>query len=258
MMNVPALFHEYLWVLLLPFARISAMLMALPIIGTKLLPVKIRLGLSIFLTWIVVSANPDPFMLPATTPLLIIVLSLVYQIMIGVMFGLVIHILFQAFVFAGQIIAMQMGLGFAALNDPQNGASVPTVGQFYMIMASLLYLSMNGHLFMMQALVESFTFAPIILNDFNGIALSDFAHLGAFMFSYGLTIALPVIIALLITNISFGIVTKSAPQINIFTIGFTFSMVMGIALILVTLSLVAPQVSSISEHLHATLLDLVK
>lgn len=250
--DLPALILAYF----LPFARIGAMVMALPIIGTQLVPAKIKLMLSLGLTFIVGSMGNVQTPLADNFTFLSLFLSLVYQIIIGVLFGLIVHIIFQAFNLAGQIIAMQMGLGFAQLVDPQNGISVPAVSQFYMLMATLLYLSMNGHLYVINAIIESFQTLPAAINLYKPIPFEDVMHLGSVMFFYGLKIALPAVIALLITNIAFGVMTKAAPQLNLFTIGFSISMLIGIALIWINLAFVLPQFNELTEDTHTTLAGL--
>lgn len=237
----------------LPFARISAMVMTLPIFGTQLVPAKIKIMLSLALTFIVASMGNIQAPSTVDPSVISIFLSLVYQIIIGVIFGLIIHIIFQAFNVAGQIIAMQMGLGFAQLVDPQNGISVPAVSQFYMMVATLLYLSMNGHLFVVSAIIESFNTLPAVINAYKPIPFEDLMHLGSVMFIYGLKIALPAVVALLVTNIAFGVMTKAAPQLNLFTIGFSISMLIGIALIWVNLAFMLPQFNELTEDTHTTL-----
>ncbi len=231
------------------------MVMALPIIGTQLVPGKIKLIISIGLTLIVVTTGEVHLTNVMEVPFLYIVLSIAYQIVIGVLFGLIIHTIFQAFNIAGQIIAMQMGLGFAQMVDPQSGVSVPTVSQLFMLVATLLYLSMNGHLFVISALIESFKTIPAVINEFAPIEFDEVFTLGAMMFSYGLKIALPAVVALLITNIAFGVMTKAAPQFNIFSIGFSVSMLLGIALIWINFSFIMPVFTNLTETTHVALLE---
>lgn len=247
--DLPALIVTYF----LPFVRVSAIVMTLPIIGTQLVPAKVKIMLSLGLTFIVASMSDLQSSHAIDFSLISAFLSIIYQIVIGVLFGLIIHVIFQAFNLAGQIIAMQMGLGFAQLVDPQNGISVPAVSQFYMLMATLLYLSMNGHLYVINAIIESFHTLPAAIDVYKPIPFEDIFHLGSVMFFYGLKIALPAVIALLITNIAFGVMTKVAPQLNLFTIGFSISMVIGIALIWINLAFVLPQFNELTEDTHTTL-----
>lgn len=255
MVNLPNGIPQLVFLYLMPFVRVSAMVMALPIIGSELVPAKIKLMISLCLTLIVVTSTKAHFTNINEVPLILIILSLAYQIIIGVVFGLIIHTIFQAFNVAGQIIAMQMGLGFAQLVDPQSGVTVPAVSQFYMMVATLLYLSMNGHLFVISALIESFNTIPAVINEYKSIPFDDILNLGALMFSYGLKIAMPAIVALLITNIAFGVMTKAAPQFNLFTIGFSISMVLGIGLIWINMAYIMPVFEDLTDTLHVTLVE---
>ncbi|MCS5711411.1 flagellar biosynthetic protein FliR [Candidatus Berkiella aquae] len=234
------------------------MMMALPIIGTQLVPGKIRLIFSLALTYIIVCADQTHLVLPSNTSFFSLFLIVVLQAIIGILMGLVIQIIFQTFMMAGQIISMQMGLGFASLMDPQNGISVPIVGQLYIMIATLLYLTMNGHLFVIGILVDSFAQIPVNQLDFDVLQIEKFIALGSFMFSYGLKIALPAVITILITNISFGMMTKAAPQLNIFTLGFSITLIAGFALIYICLSFMSAQFTEVSEMAHTTLVALIE
>lgn len=249
---------QYLMMYLLPFVRVSSMMMALPIIGTQLVPGKIKLIFSLALTYIAICSGNCNHIISSHISLFTLFYIVIAQILIGVLMGLVIHIIFQTFMMAGQIISMQMGLGFASLMDPQNGVSVPIVGQLYIMLATLLYLSMNGHLFVIGVLVDSFAQVPVTQIDLSSLQAEKFIELGSFMFSYGLKIALPAVVTILITNISFGMMTKAAPQLNIFTLGFSITLIAGIALIYICLSFIGTQFTEVSEKAHSTLVALIE
>lgn len=234
------------------------MMMALPIIGTQLVPGKIRLIFSLSLTYIVVCSGNSNAILSPNISLFTLFFIVMTQVLIGVLMGLVIHIIFQTFMLAGQLISMQMGLGFASLMDPENGVSVPIIGQLYVMIATLLYLSMNGHLFVISILVDSFTQIPVNQLDLSSLQVEKFIELGSFMFSYALKIALPAVVTILITNISFGMMTKAAPQLNIFTLGFSITLIAGIALIYICLSFMITEFTEVSEKAHSTLVALIE
>ncbi len=255
MIALPKELPQYVFLYMMPFIRISAMIMALPIIGTQLVPAKIKIMLSLGLTLIVISNGKMQLTNLGEVPFLYLLLSIGYQVVIGVLFGLIIHTIFQAFNIAGQIISMQMGLGFAQMMDPQSGVSVPAVSQFFIMLATLLYLSMNGHLYVISALIESFKYIPAVINHFAPINFDDVLNMGGMMFAYALKISLPAIIALLITNIAFGVMTKAAPQFNIFTIGFSVSMLLGIGLIWMNLAFILPLFTDLTENVHVALLS---
>lgn len=218
----------YLWVLF----RIGAMVMAMPVLGTQLLPMRIRLYLAILLTFMVAPYIPPVPQLDALSLASWIVIA--EQILIGAAMGFMLQLLFQIHVVAGQIIAMQMGLGFASMNDPAMGISVAVVSQIFTMLVTLLFLAMNGHLVAIEVLAESFVTLPIGQT----LAAVDFYTLVlrfSWVMAAALLIGLPAVTALLIVNLSFGVMMRAAPQLNVFSIGFPLTLCMGLFIIWVLL-----------------------
>ena len=122
---------------------------------------------------------------------------------------------------------MTMGLGFAMAVDPQNGVQVPVLSQLYIILATLLFLALDGHLLLISAVVESYQLIPIGVSGIPEASLSAVVSLGTIVFAGGILLALPALTALLLINIAFGIVTRSAPQLNIFAVGFLVTILAG-------------------------------
>ncbi|WP_462402099.1 flagellar biosynthetic protein FliR [Pseudomonas sp. Marseille-QA0332] len=212
---------------ILPLFRVTAVLMTMPIFGTRMLPARIRLYLAVAITVVIVPGLPP---LPQVNPLgLDGLLLCAEQIIVGVMFGLSLQLLFQAFVIAGQIVAIQMGMAFASMVDPANGVNVAVVSQFMSMLVSMLFLVMNGHLVLFEVMTESFTTLPVgqalVVGQFWELAGRMGWVLGA-----GLLLILPAITALLVVNIAFGVMTRAAPQLNIFSIGFPLTMVLGLVI----------------------------
>ena len=218
---------------ILPLFRVAAMLMTMPIIGSRMLPGRIRLYLAVAISVCITPGLPP---LPEVNPLGMEGLLLcAEQILIGAVFGLALQMLFQAFVIAGQIIAVQMGMAFASMVDPANGVNVAVVSQFMNMLVSLLFLSMNGHLVVFEVLTESFTTLPVgsalVVDHFWQLAGRLSWVLGA-----ALLLVLPAITALLVVNIAFGVMTRAAPQLNIFSIGFPLTLVLGMGIFWVGLA----------------------
>ncbi|MBX2809938.1 MAG: flagellar biosynthetic protein FliR [Cellvibrionaceae bacterium] len=216
---------QYFW----PLSRITAFFLAAPIFGTRVVSAKVRIVLGFSLTAIVAPLIPPlPLVPDISLETMIITLQ---QVLIGLALAFVFQIVFQVFILAGQYIAMKMGLGFALMNDPANGVSVTVISQFYLLTTSLLFLSVNGHLMVIEILVESFAILPIALNGMSTNAFYQIVALGSWMFASALSIALPVLTALLIVNIAFGVMSRAAPQINIFAVGFPVTLIFGLLLI---------------------------
>lgn len=226
--------ERWVGMFLLPFFRIGAMLMAMPIIGTRLVAVRIRFGLALAVTLLIAPSLPE---LPIYDALSFSTwLIVAREIVIGLFIGFALQLLFEVFVVGGQLISNQMGLGFASMNDPANGASVVVLSQFYLILVMLLFMLMDGHLLMIEVLVESFYVLPISKGMIANDALWQLAISGSWVFAAGMLIALPAVTALLIVNFAFGIITKAAPQLNIFAVGFPFTMLFGIFIVWLSLA----------------------
>ncbi|MBI2379378.1 MAG: flagellar type III secretion system protein FliR [Gammaproteobacteria bacterium] len=223
------------WVsgLLLPLFRIAGLLLSMMVTGTQSVPARVRMGLAFALTVMVLP------ILPPAPKVDLFALNGFYLIaqesLIGIVIGFVSRLLFQVFVIGGQLVAMQSGLGFASMVDPVNGLSVPVVSQFYLMLTTLLFVIMNGHIFMIELIVHSFTSLPIG----TGISLLHIeavVHWGQLMFNAGLMMALAAALSLLMINLTFGVLTRAAPQLNLFSLGFPITMVTGLVIVWITLS----------------------
>ncbi len=236
------------WVVrvLLPLFRIAGFFMVVPLIGTQLVPMRIRLGFAVALTLLVVPLLPP---LPAIEGLsLALYLTIAQQILIGVALGFFVQVFFQVVVLAGQIISYQMGLGFASISDPTNGVSVVVLSQFYLMLTMMLFLSMNGHLVLIDVIVNSFQVIPINQGVLPSLSLWRIAVSGGWLFAAALLLALPAVVAVLVVNFAFGIMTKAAPQLNIFAIGFPFTMLFGIFIVWVSMTGFLGQYQRLAEE----------
>lgn len=185
-------------------------------------------------------------------------LTAVLEVLIGVSIGLVVQVAFEALIFAGQSISLTMGLGFATLVDPQHGAQTPVLGQMFMIFGTLIYLSMNGHLLLINALAESFKHLPIGAAHFNHDLPLALVLWGARVFDTGLLIALPIVIALVIVNLGLGVVTRAAPQLNLFGIGFTITLMSGFFVLIVGLDGIMSAITSLLNSALAAVPELIR
>ena len=220
---------QFVW----PLFRIAALLMSMPVVGTQAVPARIRLYFSLAITLVLVPTLPP---IPAVDALSLSGMLLAMQeVLIGVLLGFALQLFFHLFVLAGQLLANQMGLGFASMMDPVNGISVPVLGQFFNVVVVLLFVATNGHLVVLEILAESFHSLPV------GQALSAnhywvLAGRMGWVFGMGLLLVLPSITALLVINIAFGLMTRAAPQLNIFTIGMPLTLVLGLMVVWVSLA----------------------
>ena len=237
--------------LMFPLMRISAMFVTLPVFSVHAVPARIRVILSGAIAFIIMPLLPP---LPQVEMMSYAGMMIgVQQVAMGLTTGFILQMIFAAVIFAGQGVAYGMGLGFASMVDPQNGQQVPVVAQIYMITTTLLFLSLDGHLLLIKLLVDSFISLPVgQIFDLNDV-WSIIAWSGR-IFSDGLLLSMPVIISLLLVNVIFGVASKSAPQLQIFSVGFPITLMLGILLIWITI----PDVLALFPDLLNEGYDLIK
>ncbi len=231
----------FLW----PFFRVAALITMVPLLGMRTIPVTFRIGLAIAITLVIMPLLPPvPAIDPVSSEGLVIIAC---QLMIGLAMGFFIRMVFSAIETAGGVIGMTMGLGFAQMMDPVNGITVPVVSQLYTIMATLLFFTLNGHLILIEILADSFYVIPVAPAAINEGGLWLLLNWAGWIFKGAIIIALPAVAALLLVNISFGVMMRAAPQLNIFAIGFPLTLMLGFIFILVSLPMFYPQFSNLLD-----------
>ena len=224
--------------LLWPLARVLAVLAAAPVLGQSRIPVRIRIGLGLGLVIVLAPTLPaPPPIAPASSAGMLILAS---QVVIGLAIGLALRLVFTAVEMAGDLIGLQMGLGFAMFYDPGNVQHTPILGQFMGLLATLTFLAINGHLMVIAALAESFHALPIAATPVGANLFEALAKHGAIVFVAGLQLALPLIVTMLVVNLSLGVLTRAAPQLNVFAVGFPLTIAIGFAALIFTLPYFGP------------------
>lgn len=219
---------DFMW----PFARITGLFLIAPLIGSSYIPIYIKILVASAITVFLLPLVKAPV---GVDPLSIHGISiLIQQILVGLIIGLIMQIAFSAITIAGENIAMTMGLGFASMTDPANGVTIPVVSQLMTVFASLFFLSLNGHIALIQLLIESFSLQPItqVLSLDTAMAVAQW---GARMFIGAVLVAIPAVTALLVVNIAMGLMTRVAPQMNVFSVGFPLTMMLGFIFIAITI-----------------------
>ena len=229
-----------------PMVRILALLAAAPPFSNAAVPIRIKLILGLAISLALVPALPAlPPISPGSGEGMLI---LGQQMLIGMAMGFAMRLTVAAIDYAGEAIGLQMGLGFATFYDPDNTSQTPVVSEFLSLLGLLVLLSINGHLIIMATLAHSFTVLPIVGTSLAAGSWSNFAHAGAVIFSSGLILALPVIAALLITNVALGVLTRAAPQLNLFAVGFPITLIAGFVMLILSLSYLAGPLTELFEH----------
>ena len=224
--------------LLWPLTRVLGVIAIAPVFSNRGLPNQVKIALGILLTLIIAPTLPP---LPAIGILSVQgLLILAEQLVIGLAIGFCVRIVFTAVDMAGQVAGMTMGLGFASFYDPQSQGQTTSLNQFFVLLATLVFLAMNGHLMLISAIADSFVSFPIAGAPAQHIDALAIARWGGKIFSAGLLLALPVTTALLITNMALGILTRTAPQLKLFGIGYPITLGMGFLMMAWTLRYMLP------------------
>ena len=221
--------NTWIAALLWPLSRILGLIAAAPLFGNAAVPATVKVSLGALLAMIIAPTVPA---LPAVNPMSLPgLLILTQEMLVGLAMGFSIRIVFSAIEMAGEISSLTMGLGFASFFDPQTKGRSSAISQFLVMLATLMFLTVNGHLVLLAALAESFVSLPISASPINSGGFQQLAAWGAEIFRSGVQISLPIVAALLLTNVALGILTRAAPQLNIFGIGFPVTLGVGLLVI---------------------------
>lgn len=212
-----------------PFVRIGACLMVAPVFGARFVPARLRVVLAGAITVPIVPllpVAPDVALLSVAGALVT-----VQQLLIGVALGFALQLVFDALTLAGQLLANGMGLGFAFNLDPLRGVSTPALGQLYVVLGTLTFLALDGHLALISTLVDSFKGLPVSESGLDPARLRALADWGSELFSGALRIALPGVTALLVINLAFGVMSRAAPALNLFAVGLPVTLIFGLSIV---------------------------
>lgn len=234
-----------------PFIRIGSCFMVAPAFGSASVPARVRVVLAGAVALLVAPLVAIPDVAPLSAAGFLITAQ---QVLIGAALGFSLQILFDAVSLGGEVLANSMGLSLAFNLDPMSGASTPTVGQLYSLLVTLIFLVLNGHLALIRTLVDGFQTLPIGTGGLGRSAIWSVVTWGSQLFSGALAVALPGVTALLVANLAFGVVSRAAPTLNIFSVGLPLSLVFGLVAIVADL----PALESSFIRLLAAALDFLR
>lgn len=237
---------QFFW----PLARILALIATAPILNERYIPKRVKIGLGVTATWLLMPSLP-----PAEATLFSVggFWLLLQQILIGVALGFTMQFVFATVRAAGEMIGLQMGLSFATFYDPGSHLNMPVLARFVDMLAMLLFLCFNGHLWLISLLADSFHTLPITGAQLSANAFLALTKAGGLIFLNGLMLALPLIILLLTLNLALGLLNRVSPQLSVFAIGFPITLSIGI----LTLGIVMPLLAPFCEHLVSEVFDLL-
>jgi len=226
-----------------PFVRIAALATSAPIFSHRSVPRPVRVAFAVLATLIVAPTLPSsPFVSPFSAAGIVLILQ---QVVIGVAIGFMMQVIFAAADLAGEIIGLQMGLSFGTFVDPGTVDPVPIVGSFLALTMMLVFLALNGHLMLIAGLAGSFDSFPVGgIESMRALDARMIALAGSQLFALGVSLALPVIGAMLLANLALGVLTRTAPQLNLFAVGFPVTLAAGLAMLALALPFVVPAMES--------------
>ncbi len=236
--------------LLWPFLRALALFTAMPVLGTRTVPTRVRVALAAFIALAAqpsLPTSPDIMAVALDSPTAVLLVA--QQVLIGLSLGFAVRLVFAAVEFAGEIIGLQMGLNFAGFFDPLSASSATASSRLFGTLVAWLFIVINGHLIVVAALVQSFQAFPVGPEPMAFFRDVQPQRWGAEIFSTGLWIALPLITMLLFVNLTLGAISRVAPQINIFAIGFPVTLGVGLLGMMLTLPWLAQPFTMALERL---------
>lgn len=232
-----------------PMGRFTGLFLAAPFFSSRLVPMRIRVTFIVLLSWVCSFMVSGDLSFDKFNGLYLV--YMVEEVAFGIVIGFVIQLVFQVFILVGQIISMQAGLSFAVMVDPMSSASVPLVSQFYSLMVMLVFLAVGGHSAVLEALINSFQVMPIGSLYLDNDMVWRVILFSGWMFKEAVLISIPAIISLLLVTLSVGIITRVAPQLNIFSLGFPITLMFSMVVIYICLPSVGEQmVESLEQGMH--------
>ncbi|MCB1907749.1 MAG: flagellar biosynthetic protein FliR [Rhodocyclaceae bacterium] len=228
----------WLAALMFPLVRILGMVSSAPLFGNRGIPLRVRVAIGLGVAVAVLPSLPPMPAVPPASGLGLAIMA--QQFLIGVGIAIVMRITFAAVDVAGELVGLQMGLSFAAFFDPDSGGRTAVVAEFMGLITSLLFLALNGHLLLVEVVIRSFEWLPVATTPLHGGGWMSAVHFGATLFAAGLLLAMPIMATLLVVNIAMGVLTRAAPQLNIFAIGFPVTLGTGLLVLMLSMEAFAP------------------
>ncbi|GAA4888823.1 flagellar biosynthetic protein FliR [Ferrimonas pelagia] len=225
--------NSYIGTFWWPFFRIMGAFALMPLFSNGHVPIQVRLLLAMAIAGLAGPLLPSP---PAVDPLSVSALGLAFeQFAVGSLMGLILSLLIHILSMLGQMLSMQMGLAMSVMNDPANGVNHALLGQLLVMYGTLLFLALDGHLVSLAVLIDSFYLWPVGSGVFDLPLMMVVMKFG-WTFAMALMMAIPAVMAMLMVNITFGVLNKAAPSLNVYSLGFPMAMLLGLFSILISFS----------------------
>lgn len=219
---------------LLILVRMTGLFILSPIFGQRNVPAVFKIGFSLFLTVILINLMPETN-IDYMNNIFEYALFIVKELVVGAIIGYVTYTVMSGLYLAGQIIDMQLGFGIANVVDPMTNIQVPLTSNFYYIYTILIFMILNGHHMVIEALFVSFKVIPVgNISEFGSNFLPQIIKLMGEMFVIGVRIAAPIIVAIFIVDIVLGVLSRTMPQMNVFMLGMPIKIIVGFLIMMIT------------------------
>ena len=226
------------------FVRVAAIVASMPVFSSRNIPVMLKAGLVLSVSVLVfprLSIGQNPYQLDLIT----FAVGLAGEVMLGVAIGLMAQMVFAGVQLAGELAGYQMGLAIANVIDPDSSAQIPMVSQLYQIFAVLIFVTVNAHFWCLGALMDSFQLVPPFSFHLHNSIVEQLIRLGGDVFTIGVKVGAPVIVVLMLTSVSFGLIARTVPQMNVFIVAMPLKIIVGLLFVLFSL----PYVSAYLQQL---------
>jgi flagellar biosynthetic protein FliR len=233
--------------------RVGGLVLMAPVLGASVIPLPVRLGLSVMLTAVLAPLAPVDIRPLSAAGLG----TMAQQLLIGASLGFILKLVFEAVSFGGQYVAQAMSLGFAEMVNPQSGGNAPVLSQFYTVLVTLLFVTMDGHLQLIDLLANSFRSMPVGADGIDPAGIWTVAGWASHLFSGAVRVALPALAALLVVNLGFGAISRSAPAMNLFAVGFPITICLGFVAVWLALRGLPGAFDSLQQEAWATMRELI-
>ena len=245
---------------LLIVVRITSLLAVAPIFGHESVPAQLKIALVLFLALAFYPVASKDFNVIALSDfqLLGFALLVIKEVLVGILLGFAVSIIFYAALMAGEIIGFNMGLGFSQFFNPMVGQSTSFMGNFFYLIALLIFLLINGHHFLLQALQSSYSTVPVGGFSVNEFTYEEIIKLSRTLFIVGVKISAPALVALFLSNVVLGILSRVVPQMNVFIVGFPLQIGVGVVVLLIVSPLMVFVFKKLLLDFEESFLELVK
>jgi flagellar biosynthetic protein FliR len=239
------------------FLRVGAILMSMPIFKSKSIPVLFKFGLALAAS-IILFPLLDLKAFPVLANLGNFVIGAIGEILLGITIGMAVNLIFVGLQMAGQISGYQMGMALARVMDPSAGQQVPLLAQFFQLFAFLIFLSINAHHWFLMALADSFQLVPPFGFKISGSLIEQLIHIAGNMFVIAIKVGAPVIAALLLTSVAFGLIARTVPQMNVLFVAMPLKIIIGLLFIGFSLPYLSSFLKTVFSKLGNTIFMLMK